>query len=224
MNNFELSEKNRKFTGSLKGFSLQYKSKGDGFRARFTRMSGDDLDSKVGGFKQSGESFEYTDFAFAGGNEGNFGGKSGMFVAPYVGLGYRTMEDSKDRETDIKRTFNNFYILIAADWRVKPGNGWIVSANTELDVLAWGRSKNYGGTMSGSYTPGYGYGYNFGLKVEKDFGAVLLFIEPYYHYWKQGDSEKKSYSGWSNNKFSTWKEYNPGHEINETGIRIGVGF
>lgn len=224
MNNFELNERARKYSGQMQGFAVQYKSKMDALRVRLTHMSGDDLDSKTGGFKQGGESMKYTDFSFAAGREGNIRGKSSLFISPYVGLGYRAFEDSKDRETDIKRTFNNFYMFLGSDWKVKPGYGWSISANTEFDFMVFGRSKNYGGDLSGSYSPEYGYGYNLGLKLEKDFGPVILFVEPYYRYWKIGNSEKKSYSGWRDGRFSTWKEYNPGHDTNETGVRVGLAF
>ena len=207
---------------------MQYKSKMDALRVRLTHMSGDDLDSKTGGFKQGGESMKYTDFFFAGGGES--GGKSKVYVSHYAGLGYRAFENSKDHDNDYKRTFNNFYVLFGFDWKVKPGYGWIVSANTEFDYMLYGRSKNYGGDLSGSYRPEYGYGYNLGLKLEKDFGPVILFVEPYYRYWKIGNSEKKTVTTCSGNIIwgpytcNTYKKYNPGHDTNETGVRVGLAF
>jgi hypothetical protein len=224
-----------KFTGSLTGATLGYKSDRDIFRAKADYMSSSDMDHEIDivSVKDSGEQMRYYSFEMA------FGGKFKIVekfsASPYIGLGSRSLsQDSyrKSRFTHNYHSHTSSYFMLGADWNFVPVETWNVSLNTEFQVLINGTTKAGGGGAKLEYDQGSGSGIKLSLKGEKDFKSVKLFLEPYYQKWEISKSKSESMefctdttSVW--NCYATYQNVNltvPKYTTTETGLRIGLAF
>ncbi|MCL1826138.1 MAG: hypothetical protein FWG26_09430 [Betaproteobacteria bacterium] len=220
-----------KISGTMVGFSFEYLNNGGvgqikesmpvQLRARLNYMRGE-LDYE-GGYlepphdpvKMKAGTNSFVDMVFAGGFESKLG--ENFSVAPYLGLGYRYLEDSGGIRTnkvdgylvyDYKREQTYYYLPIGADWKMPLGSGWKLAINTELDVLLRGENTSDGI----DFRQKSGYGTRLSIKVEKNLQSVGIFAEPFYRYWNISASNVK------------YGLHEPKNRTNEYGLRVGVSF
>jgi hypothetical protein len=229
---YEYKEPGVKYGGTMSGFSLQFLTPKSLFRTRFNYMWGDNLKhddstgNKNGGnnpFYHGKEEHQFYDLAFA------FGFKSKLSenfsVAPYFGWGARNLTDEYYdlTELDSERTQRLRYLLLGADWTYVPAHSWKLAFNTEYDfwganlpILRWWESGKTTVPRNGrrsTFSHDDGHGLRFALKVEKDFGRVSVFAEPFYRYWRIERSDVKHRT-----------VYLPQNESRELGVKIGLAF
>ena len=242
-----------KVDGTMVGLSVQYqgevlrvrKSVPVQVRARLNYMYGGSLDYEDStGYKPSGDVTQRVfDFAFAIGTEAGLG--QDFSIAPYLGYGYRSLTDDEYMESynddvnnihlESERTHSASYLMLGADWKLFPARAWKLSLNTELALLMSGENwirfddDEYDMRDKDEYVyvkQDGGYGLKFALKVERDFGDVRIFAEPFYRYWSIEKSRKER-DYFYDRRTHQEIEYNfqfPKNKTEEFGLRIGVTF
>jgi len=233
-----------KLSGTMVGFSAEYLNSGGvgrikqsmpiQLRARFNFMFGNlKYDGKLYNFdghgnlvsitpySYKGDDNYFTDFVFAGGFEAKI--KETFSISPYMGLGYRYLEDKGNGSPySYKREQVYYYLPIGADWTFITAPGWRLAFNTELNVLLRGENTSHGVSGSGNlnFRQNSGYGLKFATKIEKDFRRVGVFAEPFYRYW----DIKKSDVQYVNDRGIRMGFVEPKNNTHEFGARIGVSF
>ena len=163
---------------------------------------------------------------------------------PYVGLGYRYLNDGFQdipaRVVDGISYFSAYnrestycYIPVGVDVYCPLSKGWGVGGNVEYDVWITGQEVNHFEDMEADTgaSAGWdrmkndqkkGYGLRGSLKIDKVFPGMKLAIEPYYRYWKVEDSEKQTITGpGAPTASQLWEPQNTTHEI---GLKVGLKF
>ncbi len=114
--------------------------------------------------------------------------KSGLKLTPYIGLGYRYLNnDSSNNSAGYLRISNYFYIPVGADisWHK---NKLIIQSRLEFDGLIHG--IQYSGIDGGvTNQQREGWGANGYLLLGRDQGSWAWLIGPYIKYWKIQTSE-----------------------------------
>ncbi|MDR1850349.1 MAG: hypothetical protein LBQ75_09945 [Zoogloeaceae bacterium] len=252
VSSYEFKEpREMKVDGTMVGFSMQYQ--GDIFRVREsmpvqvrTRLSymyGGSLDYEDSvGYKQSGDVTQRVfDFAFAIGTEAGL--SENFSLAPYLGYGFRSFTDDDYMERNVmtshvmesERTYSASYLMLGADWKLFPARAWKLSLNTELDLLMSGENQirfdddEYYMRDKDEYVyvkQDGGYGLKFALKVERDFGAMRIFAEPFYRYWsiEKSRTERDYFYDRRTNQPIDYEFQFPKNRTEEFGLRIGVTF
>jgi hypothetical protein len=145
-------------------------------------------------------------------------------------LGYRYLVDEDDKSPyDWKREQTYLYLPIGADWKLSLASDLRLSFNTELDVLLRGKNTahldfsdlgvNFRKNINLRQTSGHGL--RFAAKVEKDFGNVGVFVEPFYRYWSIAKSDTKLVAEDGDDSLFYFEGKNNTREL---GVRIGVSF
>jgi len=221
-----------KYSGTMYGLTAEYLNNGGvgrikqtmpiQLRGRVNYMQGK---LKYDGAYMSGEPLKFSgqknyfvDTIFAAGMEARVNEK--FSVSPYLGLGYRYLQDKGDAHpASYKREQTYLYLPIGADLKIYPATTWMVSFNTELDILLRGENKSHVSEWFGEdlkFRQKSGYGLRLSAKIEKNFQSVGVFAEPFYRYWdiKRSDIETNAYGAF----------VEPKNKTNEFGMRIGVSF
>jgi len=213
-----------KYTGTMYGLSAEYLNHGGvgriknsipiQFRARFTYMYGKlDYDGQLMSgvpYKFTGAKNYFIDTVLAGGMEFKLGGD--FSVSPYLGFGYRYLEDKGDADpAAYKREQVYYYLPIGADWKKTLSPTWSLAFNTEVDVLLRGENTTHLSDKM-KFRQDSGYGLRFAAKVEKNLQSVGIFAEPFFRYW---DIDK------SNVKYGFLE---PKNKTTEFGLRVGFSF
>lgn len=225
-----------KLSGTMVGVSAEYLNNGGvgrikgsipvQLRARLNYMQGK-LDYKGGivnfgtgevtPYKYSGSKTDnknyFFDTALLGGLEFKMGGN--FYASPYIGFGYRYLEDKKSKDPfDYKREQAYYYLPVGADWKNPLASGWGLAFNTEVDILLSGRNTTHDVSDSGKlkFRQKSGYGWRLGAKVEKNLHSVDVFAEPFFRYWNISRSD------------IVHGFVEPKNRTEEYGLRIGVSF
>jgi hypothetical protein len=214
-----------KYTGTMYGVTADYLNSGGvgrikqttpiQLRARLNYMQGklkyDGAYMSGGSLKYSGEKHYFVDTIFAGGLEAKLGENSS--VSPYLGFGYRYLQDKGDAHpASYKREQVYYYLPMGADWKITPATTWMISFNTEFDILLRGENTTHlGGEME--FRQKSGYGLRASAKVEKNLQSVGIFAEPFFRYWNISESDTNQYGF-----------YEPKNRTQEFGLRIGASF
>jgi hypothetical protein len=218
-----------KMTGTMAGVSAEYLNSGGighiesapiQLRARFNYMYSDNI--KYDGalmsgtpYKFSGDTNYFYDMAFAGGFKSRI--TDNVYLAPYVGFGYRYFVDRDDgsEPADYRREQAYYYLPLGADLKVLLPANWRLNFNAEVDFLLYGRNKTYlFGEMT--FRQKNGYGWRAAIRLEKDFKYAGFFVEPFYRSWYIGDSNIKEYGG--------FYFVEPENRTHEFGAKIGASF
>lgn len=109
--------------------------------------------------------------------------------APYLGVAYRFLSNNMDEDAyGYRRESTYYYMPIGFYLSTGAENGFSVTLNGEFDWLIYG--NQYSGIGYGlNHTQDKGIGLRGGIKVEQNFGAIGLFIEPFYRFWKIQNSD-----------------------------------
>jgi hypothetical protein len=243
-----------KVDGTMVGLSFQHlseifrvrESMSVQVRSRLSYMYGGSLDYEdSAGYKRSGDDTQrILDFAFAIGTEAGL--SEDFSVAPYLGFGFRSFTDDNYMDSymnshpnthlESERTHSASYLMLGADWKIFPARAWKLSLNTELDLVMTGENQiRYDDDFYDlrdkdediSVSQDGGYGLKFALKVERDFGAVRIFAEPFYRYWsiQKSRTERVYVYDRRNGGTLVHDEFQfPKNRTEEFGMRIGITF
>jgi len=148
-------------------------------------------------------------------------------LTPYVGIGYRYLNDDMSGMTTstgahgYERESNYFYSPIGVTIITPLRNGWSVGAMLEYDIFWKGIQKSHLGEIPGYYDiendQNDGYGLRCSIKFQKKAERVDFAIEPFIRYWNIKDSETTTDPGGT-----PWIE--PKNNSTEIGIMLAVMF
>ena len=152
----------------------------------------------------------------------------GMDITPYVGFGYRNLENEITDELTIKATGetgiatcagyqrDQKYTYIPLGVQLAFGSTWAFEAVGEYDFFLSGENHSYRPECGNDNTFDQedGSGYRFSVKVISPpvIGSMRIVVEPFYEHWEVDDSDVV-------NGF-----LEPENDASSTGIRIGGRF
>lgn len=156
---------------------------------------------------------------------GNIALTSDYQIMPYIGFGYRNLND--DSSDMISSTSANgyereqIYVYFPIGLEVRrrsPMSGWSLSGRIEYDYFIDGTNHSYLGDIQGyedlTFDQNNGYGYRASISLTKEFDAGWsITIEPFYKYWNVSESEV-TYSV----RHTSWVE--PDNDSKEVGISL----
>jgi len=125
-------------------------------------------------------------------------------ITPYLGIGYRWLQDNMQEKSlsGYKRESNYIYLPIGLEVVANLGNGWSLGASGEYDVFLWGKQISYLSTYDRRYNDienkqTTGYGVRGAVSIAKKGEKVGFIIEPYVKYWNidNSDIQPITYSG-----------------------------
>jgi len=133
-------------------------------------------------------------------------------VAPYLGIGYRFLSNNMDEDASgYRRESTYYYMPIGANIQVGSADNLLLTLNGEFDWMFYG--NQYSGIAYGiNNTQDKGFGLRGGIKLEKNFGNMGLFVEPFYRFWKIQNSDVVS------------GLYEPFNISREYGAKVGISF
>ena len=168
-------------------------------------------------------------------------------VSPYLGVGYRFLSNHADemQPGGYRRESTYFYVPAGAEVGWQIGNGWGLTMTGEFDWMVKG--SQFSGTSAFGYLePPYedfhykdsrneqtkGFGLRGGLKIEKDFGVLGIFVEPFYRFWKIQNSKVEALmatDGTTTVYITDEAGYiqglvEPFNITREYGVKIGISF
>ena len=123
------------------------------------------------------------------------------------------------------RQSNYFYMPAMVEYRWSSGS-WTLSATGELDILLKGVQYSRFSDITPAYNnltnvQNKGLGVRLSAKVNKDFGGIGAFVEPFWRFWdiEESDANLLYYNGIPD-------EYmcEPHNTTNEYGLRVGISF
>ena len=154
--------------------------------------------------------------------------KKGFTLSPYLGLGYRYLNDDASGLISSTGAFGyereQVYLYMPIGMEINTNRdvlGFKLSSRIEYDYFISGENNSYLGEVSSSYdnitlNQYNGYGYRLSVAFIKEFkNGNSLIIEPFYRYWHIEDSEV-TYD--SNN--NGWIE--PDNYSEEVGISLSL--
>lgn len=153
---------------------------------------------------------------------------SGYRITPYLGLGYRNLNDdssymlTSNNQIGYEREQTYIYMPIGIEFKPQAGIGWQIGGRIEYDYFISGENHSYTGYISGyedvSFTQDEGKGFRASLDITKQISSDgrALTIQPFYKYWHIADSSYTYSSG------SWWVE--PDNNSKEMGVALLLSF
>ena len=149
-------------------------------------------------------------------------------LTPYVGFGYRYLNDGLDKDIyGYERESNYFYSPIGIETITELDNGWSIGATLEYDIFWKGIQKSYLSDLNVSLNDvendqNEGYGVRGSVKFQKKGDKVDYLIEPFIRYWNIKESEMSAvtYGG----SYTGVLLYEPKNNSTEIGIKLAVKF
>lgn len=148
-------------------------------------------------------------------------------VTPYVGLGYRHLNDNMGGRSSTTgargydRTISYVYSPIGIDATTAFDNGWNIKLRLEYDKFWDGRVESHLGSIPGRYDiendQDKGYGLRGSIVLKKKGEQIDFIIEPFFRYWNIDDSKTTT-----DPAGTTWIE--PENNSKEFGISLAVEY
>jgi hypothetical protein len=143
----------------------------------------------------------------------DFGGPS-VRLTPFVGMGYRYLEDDGTVSPDgYDRKANYLYSPLGIEALVRLGGPWQLGGSAEYDLFWLGRQKTLWGYWI-TDDQNEGYGLRGSVRLIHKGTKTNLILEPYFIYWDIGMSEVNPDDG----------GYEPHNRSTESGLRLTVQF
>lgn len=122
------------------------------------------------------------------------------FVTPYIGFGYRYLNDDSSGMTSstgamgYEREANYFYTPIGIEITTPLDNVWSIGVVLEYDHFWKGVQKSHLSDVNPSFSDlendqNEGFGFRSSLKLQKRCENLDLIIEPFIRYWNVKESE-----------------------------------
>ncbi len=153
-------------------------------------------------------------------------------ITPYVGFGFRYLNDDSGGETSTtgqfgyEREANYFYLPIGLETRTPFNGGWALDMIFEYDVFLGGKQKSHlGDAVAGlgivKSEQKKGFGLRGSFKIKKETEKMDFYVEPFIRYWKIDDSEV---SAITYNGVVVGFGLEPENNSTEYGIKLGLQF
>jgi hypothetical protein len=150
-------------------------------------------------------------------------------ITPYLGLGYRYLNDNSQQKSSsgYKRESNYYYTPIGVTVTNDLKNSWIIGLTVEYDLFWKGIQKSYLSDLDPrSNNPennqNSGYGIKGSILVKKSVGRVTFLFEPFIRYWNIAESDLQKIT--LNGVDTGWVLYEPKNNSTEVGLKFSVGF
>ncbi|MBN2398305.1 MAG: autotransporter outer membrane beta-barrel domain-containing protein [Deltaproteobacteria bacterium] len=157
---------------------------------------------------------------------------SATVLTPYIGLGYRYLNDDSAGMTTstghkgYERESNYYYSPIGIELMHDFGNNWSWGFTAEYDIFWKGVQKSHLSDANPSFgdmenDQNDGYGARGSIKLLRKGETTRLLIEPYIRYWDIDKSEVRNitYSG-----VIVGYGWEPENDTTEIGLKIGIIF
>lgn len=153
-------------------------------------------------------------------------------MTPYVGIGYRYLNDDLSGKTSTtghvgyERESNYYYLPLGVTFLTQLDNAWQMGANIEFDIFLAGQQESHLSDVSSSLSDitndqESGYGVRGSVKFVKTGDHVSWMVEPYARFWHIDDSDL-TFIGLSGGGAVFGLE--PENESLEVGARFGIQF
>jgi hypothetical protein len=118
------------------------------------------------------------------------------FLTPYIGIGYRHLNDDFAVNTFtiyglVERDSSNIYSPIGMGFITSLGNDWSIGGTGEYDLFWWGKQISYIPVTGFSNVYDHvenrhknGYGLRGSITLEKKYKKVIFEVGPSIRYWK----------------------------------------
>lgn len=153
-------------------------------------------------------------------------------LTPYVGLGYRYLNDDLEGKTTstgalgYERESNYFYTPVGIQTLTELTYDWSLGLNVEYDYLWKGRQKSHLRDVDPDFNDlendqNKGFGLRGSLKLIKKGEKIDFVIEPFVRYWniKKSEEQDVTYSG-----VVIGYGYEPKNNTTEMGVKLAVNF
>ena len=186
----------------------------------------DSFGNIVAPFQEKGINDWYIDVRALGGRRIDI--TKTWYLELFAGLGYRFLRDEQQKKSDMGylRESNYIYAPLGLNLAWKTSDTFKITASGEFDWLLEGTQKSDFGDALLENTQREGWGVRASLKLEQDLGAVAVFVEPFYRYWKIQNSDFDYYGivdiGGGNYSYVGGIE--PFNITREYGVKIGIAF
>lgn len=148
-------------------------------------------------------------------------------LTPYVGFGYRYLNDNLQKYAGgYERKSNYIYIPIGVEAVTNLNNGWSWGAAIEYDFFLWGNQKSYcsdllPGLNDVENRQNKGYGLRGSINFVKKGDNIDFIIEPFIRYWNIKESKHSALTLYGTYVTDVWEPKNTSTEI---GCNLGVRF
>ncbi|HDZ76536.1 MAG TPA: hypothetical protein ENH41_00420 [Candidatus Omnitrophica bacterium] len=153
-------------------------------------------------------------------------------ITPYIGFGYRYLNDDSSGMTTstghvgYERESNYYYSPIGIETLTELDNGWLLGFMVEYDIFWKGKQKSHLSDANLGFADlendqNDGYGIRGSVKFLKKRENTDLLIEPFIKYWDIDKSEEVNvtYSG-----IIIGRGYEPKNNSTEIGIKVAIRF
>ncbi len=159
------------------------------------------------------------------GTIGLFHEVSPMFAfTPYIGLGYRDLNDKIQGSGSYNRNVSYFYLPIGAGFAGWLNDSWSYSFNADIDIVVLGtvisKLSDVDSSLPDITNHNSGTGARATASIRKNFSRFAVHIAPFYQKWKMDPSDGVSLV--LNNKPGTLVE--PANESDFIGLDVGMDF
>lgn len=146
------------------------------------------------------------------------------FQGPYVGLGFRYLQDGLDKfEGGYLRESNYAYIPLGYEYAFTPeaASSWLAGFVVEYDYFIIGSQKSHLSNLVAGLSDvvneqNNGYGYRASLKFRSSAERVDLLVEPFIRYWKIAKSVPETITVGS----QTMIAWEPANNSTEIGLKF----
>lgn len=156
---------------------------------------------------------------------------SSTILIPYIGLGYRYLnDDSAGKVTTTghfgyERESNYLYAPIGIKTDTPFKNNWSLELTAEYDIFLWGKQKSLLSEVSSAYPDVEvdqegGYGLQGAIKISKSTPQLTYVFEPFIRYWDIDESERAVFPVGSF-IVTAWE---PKNESTEIGVKFAIEF
>lgn len=171
-------------------------------------------------------------FEFRGMGGYDFPASENSFVTPYIGIGYRYLNDdasgriSTTGHYGYERESNYIYSPVGIKLIADLQSSWSVGATAEYDIFWWGKQISYLSDVSRGYNnienrQKKGYGARGSIKIEKNFKRGGFGVEPFIRYWNIKESERADLTWYGTKIGEAWE---PKNKTTELGVNFLIRF
>ena len=161
-----------------------------------------------------------------------FGSLTDFSVTPYLGFGYRYLNDDTSGKVSstgalgYERESNYYYSPIGAEMLWDINNSWLIGTTLEYDYFWGGKQISHLSDVNRGFSDlkndqHSGHGLRGSLKVLKKLDYLDLFFEPFIRYWRVAQSKNTdvTYRG-----VIVGYGYEPKNNSTEIGMKLGARF
>jgi hypothetical protein len=149
------------------------------------------------------------------------------YLTPYVGIGYRYLNDDLSEYVGgYERESNYIYSPIGLKIITDLKNGWSLGAMAEYDIFWWGKQKSHFSDLDSGLNDVEnrqtgGYGLRGSIELQKKVKTVAFAVEPFIRYWNIKESRHEDLTWYGVKITEAWE---PKNHSTEYGINLLVRF